>query len=81
LIQIIAPNGGALVYRLDYLGNVFVSPSIGTPTPTALLTRRSGNSFAQAFPQNSGNTADVLTISNGAVVFRIDSAGNAHTNS
>ncbi|HXM01757.1 MAG TPA: hypothetical protein VN939_04090 [Chthoniobacterales bacterium] len=81
LIQIISPNGGALVYRLDYQGNVFTVPSIGTPTPTALLSRRSGNSFASAFPQLNGNSADVLTISNGAIVFRIDSLGNAHTNS
>jgi hypothetical protein len=81
LIQIISPNGGALVYRLDYQGNVFTAPSIGTPTPTALLTRRSGNSFAQAFPQLGGNANDVLQISNGAIVFRIDASGAAHTNS
>jgi hypothetical protein len=81
LIQIISPNGGALVYRLDYQGNVFTAPSIGTPTPTALLSRRSGNSFASAFPQLNGNSADVLTISNGAILFRIDATGAAHTNS
>jgi hypothetical protein len=80
LIQVIAPGGG-IIYRLDYAGNVFTSPSVGTPTVTALLTRRSGTSFQAAFPQNGGNSADVLTVSNGLVVFRIDSAGNAHTNS
>jgi hypothetical protein len=81
LIQIVAPNGGAVIYRLDFQGNVFRAPSIGTSTATALLSRRSGTSFASAFPQLNGNSADVLTISNGAIVFRIDSTGTAHTNS
>jgi hypothetical protein len=80
LIQVIAPGGG-IIYRLDYAGNVFTSPSVGTPTTSALLTRRSGTSFQAAFPQNSGNFADVLTISNGSVVFRVDANGVAHTNS
>jgi hypothetical protein len=81
LIQVISPAGGAVVYRLDYSGTVFTAPSIGVPTPTALLTRRSGKSFAQAFPQLNGDSADVLTISNGAILFRIDANGVAHTNS
>jgi len=81
LIQVVSPAGGQIVYRLDFQGNVFTSPSIGSPTPTALLTRRSGTSFQAAFPQLAGNTADVLTISNGSVVFRIDANGVAHTNS
>jgi hypothetical protein len=81
LIQIISPKGGAIVYRLDYQGNVYSTPSIGNATPTALLSRRSGTSFASAFPQLNGNSADVLTISNGSVVFRVDANGVAHTNS
>jgi len=81
LIQVASPKSGAIVYRLDYQGNVFTSPSIGVATPTAALARRSGTSFAAAYPQLNGNASDVLQIANGSVVFRIDSTGAAHTNS
>ena len=82
-----SPNKPATSISVKAPSTVGSSPTAATAlsqtftTPTALLTRRSGTSFQAAFPQLAGNTADVLTISNGSVVFRIDANGVAHTNS
>jgi hypothetical protein len=82
LLQVASRNGGAIVWRLDFSGVVHTAPSVGVPTPTALLGKYEGNSFSDAFPQLNGATVDFLQISNGSqVVFRIDSSGISHSNS
>jgi hypothetical protein len=82
LLQVASRKGGSILWRLDYQGNVFTAPAIGTPTQTALLGRYSGNSFSDAFPEIGGATVDFLQISNGSnVIFRIDSSGISHSNS
>ena len=81
LLQVASRKGGSILWRLDYLGTVWTSAGgIGSPTPTALLGRYSGNSFSDAFPANG--TLDFLQISSGGqVVLRIDSNGVVHSNS
>ena len=65
------------MWNLTALGVTNVNPV--NPTPTAMLGQFFGSDFVSAFP-NPYNL-DVLQIvaAGGAVVFHIDSQGNANT--
>jgi hypothetical protein len=81
LLQITTPNGGLVVWKMDYTGAVSVNPS--SWTKNTVLGQRRGASWADAFQLNNANpyNFDVLQIvdEGGGVVWYLDSQGNVYS--
>lgn len=80
LMQIVNPNGGQLVWKLDYQGNVVVNPASGTDG--TLLGQFLGSSWTEAFIENNTNPYqfDIIQVANEyQVVWWLDYSGTVHT--
>jgi hypothetical protein len=81
LMQIISPNGGALVWKLDCAGNVTVNPTFGTNG--TVLGEFVGDSWNQAFVENNSNpySLDLIQIADpgGTVLWFLDFTGAANS--
>jgi hypothetical protein len=80
LMQIVNPNGGQLVWKLDSQGNVVVNPASGTDG--TLLGQFLGSSWTEAFIENNTNPYqfDIIQVANEyQVVWWLDYSGTVHT--
>lgn len=70
--------GGKIIWSLSSNGVVTLNPV--NPSATALLGRHQGTSFANAFPDPTGQKQDIYQIHDGSkVVYHVDYLGNAFT--
>jgi hypothetical protein len=81
LMQIISPNGGALVWKLDCAGNVTVNPTFGTNG--TVLGEFVGDSWDEAFIENNSNpySLDLIQIADPGenVLWFLDYTGAANS--
>ena len=71
-------QSGKIVWSLSSTGIVTLNPA--NPTPTALMGRHEGSSFAMAFPDFTGQQKDIYQIHDGSkVVMHVDFQGNVFT--